>query len=67
MFQHEERDVSDDEDDDASEDESAEENGDDTADNSELIKITDLQPSLKKVEEEMTEVNILLQKNNLSF
>jgi hypothetical protein len=64
MFQHEERDVSDDEDDDASEDESVEENGDDTEDKSELIKITDLEPSLKKVEEAMTKVNILLQKQS---
>ena len=62
MFQHDERYVSDDEDDAESEDESDEENDDDKKNEKEVIRITDLEPSLKKDEEAMNKVNVLLQK-----
>ena len=64
MFQHEERDISDNEDENENEDESDEEIGDVEKDEKDLVKITDLEPSLKKVEEAMNKVNILLQKQN---
>jgi hypothetical protein len=61
MFNHEERDVSDDEDDDGSEVERVGENDvDEGKEENDLIQITDLEPSLKKVEEAMNKVNILL-------
>ena len=63
MFQHDERDVSDDEEDEELEEESDEENDVDKRNEKDLIKITDLEPSLKKVEEAMNKVNVLLQKN----
>ena len=64
MFKHDGRDVSDDEneDDEESEDESDEENKDEKRSGKDLIKITELEPSLKKVEEAMDKVNVLLQK-----
>jgi hypothetical protein len=66
MFQHEERDISDNEEENENEDESDEEIGDEEIgdvkkDEKDLVKITDLEPSLKKVEEAMNKVNILLQ------
>ena len=67
MFKHDGRDVSDDEDenenDEESEDESGDEDEDEKSNGKDLVKITDLEPSLKKVEEAMKKVNVLMQKN----
>ena len=50
------------EDNDESEDENDEENDDDKKYDKDVINITDLEPSLKKVQEAMNKVNLLLQK-----
>ena len=63
MFQHEKSDENDD-DDDASDDN--DDDGDDDDDHNDdedsLIKVRDLEPSIKKVEEAMEKVNVLLKK-----
>ena len=55
MFQHEENDESDNEE----EDESDDEDDDDEEDELNQIKISDLEPSLKKVEQAMGRVHVL--------
>ena len=60
MFKHDRRDISDDED--SSDGESDEENKDDSK---EVIKVMDLEPSFKKVEESMSRVTRLLENARL--
>ena len=55
------------EEDDESEDENDEENDDDKKYDKDVINIADLEPSLKKVQEAMNKVNLLLQKKLLNL
>ena len=63
MFKHEEKEESDDVEDEESDDEDAVHR----TDNEGIITINDIEPSLKKVEEAMDKVNILLQKENVTI
>ena len=62
MFSHDERDVSDTESDNENDEEDIDENDDDT----EMFKITDIEPSLQKVEDAMEKVQQLLLKEKKS-
>ena len=61
MFSHDERDVSDTESDNENDEEDIDENDDDT----EMFKITDIEPSLQKVEDAMEKVQSLTR--NISY
>ena len=63
MFQHEKSEEKDDDDGDNSDDDDSEDDDDNEQNDEEsLVKIRDLEPSIKKVEEAMKKVNVLLQK-----
>ena len=63
MFQHEKSEEKDDDDGDNSDDDDSEDDDDDEQNDEEsLVKIRDLEPSIKKVEEAMKKVSVLLQK-----
>ena len=71
MFSHEERDVSDTEEEDESDEEKNEDENNDDAQNDQennddehIVKIGDIEPSLRKVEEAMDKVEQLLLQNN---
>ena len=65
MFQHEEKDEPDEEDDESDDESDDEKDVDKNEEN--IITINDIEPSLKKVEEAMDKVNILLQKQTFAL